>query len=181
MRGDAYDLQDLIKFSVTAVEWLLQDVGTAEKHQQKHNIYLLQHQFIRIVADLIQGFVKAVKVTRRSESWFLGNPEAISQHRMLVASQHPFLKNESLGGEDILNWEKRSELRLLPGEDGFRDWRVAKALFREEIRQCLCDSEGLLSNSIELACEEQDVDRDEDDGYDRLVDAFLDAFCPFKV
>lgn len=95
---------------------------------------------------------------------------------MLAAARHPFPKKGDWDQEDLLDWQKRSELRLLPGDDGFSHWRTAKALFRANARQFLCDP--TVQELGQERLEEYDLIGDSE--YEDMANGFLDTCCPFN-
>ncbi|KAK0659172.1 hypothetical protein QBC41DRAFT_360438 [Cercophora samala] len=178
MRGDAYDLQDLIKFSVISLECNLlypPDIGKKFKQEVLPGLH---RNLICFVADLIQEFVKTVELTEQSTSH--RDAEDLRDHirhlQLLNATRYPFPKKKRHSQEDLLDWEKRNELRLLPGDDGFGGWRTAKALFRERVRVFLCkpEVEELFYTDLE------DYDQVEDGEYKDMVDGFLEQCFPFQ-
>ncbi|KAK0735355.1 hypothetical protein B0T21DRAFT_441717 [Apiosordaria backusii] len=138
MRGDAFDLQDMIEFLVIEVE------DNLPKRSKKSGV---QRQLADFVADLVGEFVEVVEIVEQPQHLHHTSSQALSDHvhhrRMLAAAQYPFPNPKDVGDyedqnkENILAWVKRSELRLLPGDHGFARWRTAKIVFRQSVRKFL--------------------------------------------
>ncbi|KAK0667399.1 hypothetical protein QBC41DRAFT_374670 [Cercophora samala] len=146
MRGDAFDLQDLIKFLISQVEDELQQHDSSKESERfKACLSSVQRQLFLFVATLIGEFIKVVAITQtdlinQSSSAIA---EQIHRRRTLAAMRYPFptpdkdkeeFERKKLR-ENMETWEKRCESRLLAEDPGFLDWRAAKIAFHDNVDQ----------------------------------------------
>ncbi|KAK0667400.1 hypothetical protein QBC41DRAFT_304340 [Cercophora samala] len=140
MRGNAYELQDLISFAVAAEKEITKGLfRTMMVHLNEIQKKLIA-QIISMVTALISQFLLATRDVKpicedTGNSAIVATmtyPALVRHRRQLNVASFPFPQFYGRVDEDeVMAWKSRVELRLLPEDPGFVRWHVAKLAFRE--------------------------------------------------